>query len=69
MSSFLQEAQAEQMRLEAQFKNDISVAEAKRDFELKKATYDQEINAKKATADMAYKLQVMKHEYPQQTMS
>ena len=55
----MQEAQAEEKRLEAQFANEIEIAKAKRDFELKKAAYDQEVNAKKAYADMAYALQVI----------
>ena len=31
---------------------------AKRDYELKQAEYDKEVNGKKATADLAYALQV-----------
>ena len=38
--------------------NDIEIAKAKRDYELKKAAYDQEIQTRKAEADMAYELQV-----------
>lgn len=53
-----QEARAEEQRLESKFKNDIEVAKAKRDFELKKAAYDEEVNTTKAKADFAYQLQV-----------
>lgn len=36
------------------------MAQAKRDFELKKATYDTEVNTAKAEAEMAYQLQASK---------
>ena len=42
----------------ARLANDIEIAKAQRDFELKKAAYDQEVNTKKAMSDMAYELQV-----------
>lgn len=38
--------------------NDIEIAKAKRDFELKNAAYQMEIQTKKAEADLAYALQV-----------
>jgi len=53
-----QEAIAEQNRLAARYENDIEIAKAQRDFELKKAAYDQEVQAKKAQSDLAYSLQV-----------
>lgn len=40
--------------------NDTEIAKAKRDFELKKAAYDLEVNTKQAEAHMAYALQVAK---------
>lgn len=43
----------------ARLANDIEIAKAQRDFELKKAAYDQEVNTKKAMSDMAYELQVI----------
>ena len=54
----LQEAMAEQQRMESRYANDIEIAKCQRDFELKKALYDQEVNTKKAESDMAYSLQV-----------
>ena len=42
----------------ARYANDVEIAKAQRDFELKKAHYDQEIQTKKAESDMAYELQV-----------
>jgi hypothetical protein len=55
---YFQQAQAEEQRLKSRYDNNIEIAKAKRDFELKQAAYDQEVNAKKATADLAYQLQV-----------
>jgi flotillin len=52
------EAQAEMQRMEAKLYNDTEIARAKRDFDLKKATYDVEVNTAKAEAEKAYELQV-----------
>ena len=56
--SFTQEARAEEERMAARFANDIEIAKSQRDFELKKAAYDQEVQTKKAASDLAYDLQV-----------
>ena len=53
-----QEALAEEKRMEARFLNDIEISKAQRDFELKKAAYDMEVQTTKAQADLAYDLQV-----------
>ena len=45
----------------ARYANDIDIAKAQRDFELKKASYDQEVHTKKAQSDLAYDLQVRLH--------
>ena len=42
----------------ARYANDIEISKAQRDFELKKAAYDQEVQTKKAQSDLAYDLQV-----------
>ena len=55
---WLQEALAEEQRLAARYVNDIEIAKAQRDFELKKAAYDQEVQTKKSQSDLAYSLQV-----------
>lgn len=47
-----------QEKVSAQYKNEIEMAKAQRDYELKKAAYDKEVNAKKAESEMAYQLQV-----------
>ena len=44
--SQIKEAIAEEERLAARLVNDIEIAKAQRDFELKKAAYDQEVQAK-----------------------
>jgi flotillin len=53
-------AEAEQARLGAKYANDIEVAKSQRDFELKQATYDAEVNTRKAQAELAYQLQAAK---------
>ena len=55
---YLQSARAEQQQLAAQFENDIEVAKAHRDFDLKKAAYDREVNAKQAESELSFALQV-----------
>lgn len=47
-----------QEKISAQYKNEIEMAKAQRDYELKKAAYDMEVNTKKAESEMAYQLQV-----------
>merc|ERR1719357_1063399 len=54
------EALAEEQRMEAKLVNDTEIARSKRDFELKKASYDTEVNTAKAEAEMAYSLQAAK---------
>lgn len=49
-----------QEKVSAQYKNDIYMAKAQRDYELKKAAYDIEVNTKKAESEMAYQLQVLR---------
>ncbi|XP_052860183.1 flotillin-1 isoform X2 [Anopheles cruzii] len=56
----IKEAIAEEQRMAARFLNDTEIAKAQRDFELKKAVYDVEVQTKKAEAEMAYELQAAK---------
>ncbi|GFN90193.1 flotillin-1 [Plakobranchus ocellatus] len=58
--SGIKEAIAEEKRMQARYLNDISIAQAQRDFELKKAAYDMEVHTTKAQADLAYQLQAAK---------
>ncbi|BFG05943.1 flotillin-1 [Drosophila madeirensis] len=56
----IKEAIAEEQRMASRFLNDTDIAKAQRDFELKKAAYDVEVQTKKAEAEMAYELQAAK---------
>lgn len=56
----IKEAIAEEQRMASVFLNDTEIAKARRDFELKKATYDVEIQTKNAEAELAYELQAAK---------
>ena len=56
----IKEAQAEQLRQAARFAADTEIAESERDFQTKKAGYDQEVNARRAEAELAYSLQEAK---------
>lgn len=56
----IKEAIAEEERMAARLLNDAEIAKAKRDFELKKAAYDVEVQTKKAEAELAYELQAAK---------
>lgn len=53
-----QEAKAKQEKVSAQYLSEIEMAKAQRDYELKKAAYDIEVNTRRAQADLAYQLQV-----------
>ncbi|CAG5889162.1 unnamed protein product [Menidia menidia] len=56
--SVIREAHAMQVKISAQYRNEIDMAKAQRDYELKKAAYDIEVYTKKAESEMAYQLQV-----------
>ena len=56
----IKEAQAEQQRQAARFTADTSIAQSQRDFESQKAAYDQQVNARRAEAELAYSLQEAK---------
>ena len=58
--SGIKSAQAEQLREAARYSADTSIAESQRDFETQKAAYDQQVNARRAEADLAYSLQEAK---------
>lgn len=53
-----------QEKVSAQYMNEIEMAKAQRDYELKKAAYDIEVNTKKAESEMAYQLQVNQQPSP-----
>lgn len=58
--AMIQQCIASEELLAAKFANDTLVAKAERDFQLKKATYDQEVRARQAETDLAYELQSCK---------
>merc|ERR1712096_439360 len=53
----IKEAIANQERLKVRFEKDTEIALAKRDFDLKKAAYDQEVETRRAESEMAYQQQ------------
>ncbi|XP_021361554.1 flotillin-1-like isoform X1 [Mizuhopecten yessoensis] len=56
----IKEAMAEERRMASRYLNDIEIAKAQRDFELKQAAYNMEIQTTKAQSDLAYELQAAK---------
>ncbi|XP_063966350.1 flotillin-1-like [Lytechinus pictus] len=56
----IKEARAMEEKMAATYLNSAEVAKARRDFELKKAAYDIEVQTKKATSELAYELQAAK---------
>lgn len=58
--SGIKEAMAEEKRMAARYANDIEIAHAQRDFQLKKAAYDMEVQAKQAQSNLAADLQMAK---------
>ncbi|XP_056010595.1 flotillin-1-like isoform X2 [Ostrea edulis] len=60
MDAGIREANAEEKRMAARYSTDIDISKSQRDFELKKAAYDMEIQTKKAQSDLAYELQAAK---------
>lgn len=57
MQSGIREAEAEEVRVKAEFENKTEVARSQRDYQLNKSSYDIEVNTKKATSELAYDLQ------------
>jgi len=55
--SGIKEAMANERRMQSEYYNNTQIALAKRDFELKKAEFDKEVETKKATSALAYDLQ------------
>lgn len=53
-------AEAERVRLDVRYAADTAIADSKRAFEMSKAGFDEEVNTKKASAELAYELQAAK---------
>ena len=58
MQTTIAEAYAEEQRMESKLSNDTGIAHSKRDYDVKKAGYDIEVNTARAAADLAFELQV-----------
>ncbi|KAA3679216.1 flotillin [Paragonimus westermani] len=56
----IREAEAEKQRVAGRLLNDIEIAKAKRDFELQNASYEKEVQTRKAVSELAYELQAAK---------
>lgn len=46
--------------MDARYSADTKIANSNREFQMRKAEFDQEVNSKKAEAELAYQLQVRK---------
>ncbi|XP_062521918.1 flotillin-2-like [Corticium candelabrum] len=58
----IRQAEAERERVEVRYAADAAIAKSKNEFELQKAAFDQEVNTKKAQAELAYQLQATKEQ-------
>lgn len=60
-SNFLvcyQEAECEKEKMDVAYQAQTKIADATREYQLQKAAFDQEVNARKAESELAYELQV-----------
>ncbi|ELU07072.1 hypothetical protein CAPTEDRAFT_182829 [Capitella teleta] len=53
----IREAECEKARMDSRYAADTKIADSKRMFEMQKANFDMEVNARKAEAELAYELQ------------
>merc|ERR1712142_263625 len=53
----IREAECEKVRMDSKYAADAKVADATRMFQMQKASFDMEVNAKKAESELAYELQ------------
>ncbi|XP_076452448.1 flotillin-2a-like [Babylonia areolata] len=56
----IREAECEKTRMDTKFKADAAIADASREYQMKKAQFDTEVNTKRAEAELAYDLQSAK---------
>lgn len=59
MDTQIKQALAKEELMKSQLANDVEVLRAKRDFDVKKASYDVEVNTAKAEAELAFQLQAL----------
>lgn len=53
----IREAECEKVRMDSKYAADAKIADATRMFQMQKASFDMEVNAKKAESELAYELQ------------
>ncbi|TGZ62401.1 hypothetical protein CRM22_007464 [Opisthorchis felineus] len=58
----IREAECDRARLDVRYTADTQIANSTRDYQLQKASFDQEINTARAEAELAYKLQAAKEQ-------
>jgi len=56
----IREAECEKARMDTKYSADTKIAKSKRQYEMQKANFDMEVNARKAEAELAYELQAAK---------
>ena len=55
---FYQEAECEKEKMDVAYQAQTNIADSSREFQMQKAAFDQEVNARKAEAELSYELQV-----------
>lgn len=53
-----QEAECEKEKMDVAYQAQTNIADSSREFQMQKASYDQEVNTRKAEAELSYELQV-----------
>ena len=56
--SINQEAECEKEKMDVAYQAQTNIADSSREYQLQKASFDQEVNAKKAESELSYELQV-----------
>lgn len=53
-----QEAECEKEKMDVAYQAQTNIADSSREFQMQKAAFDQEVNARKAESELSYELQV-----------
>lgn len=56
----IREAECQKQKMDISYQAQTNIADSSREFQMQKAAFDQEVNAKKAEAELAYELQAAK---------
>lgn len=54
----LQEAECQKQKMDIVYQTQTNIADSSKDFLMQKAAFDQEVNTRKAEAELSYELQV-----------